>query len=93
MQAFFVAVLDLMKQETRGESRPEPPVARPLQPAVGSLAVIGTGLLGASVALAAKRVPVLDHDVRQQRFGDLGDRLIDDAVIDFEFKPLALPDI
>ena len=55
VQAFFTAVLDLMKQETRGESRPEPPAARPLEAAVGSLAVIGTGLLGASVALAAKR--------------------------------------
>jgi prephenate dehydrogenase len=58
VQAVFAAVLDVMKQEVRGDSRPEPPAVRPLQPAVGSLAVIGTGLLGASVALAAKRAGV-----------------------------------
>jgi prephenate dehydrogenase len=58
VQAVFAAVLDVMKQEVRGDTRSEPPVARPLPPAVGSLAVIGTGLLGASVALAARRAGV-----------------------------------
>jgi prephenate dehydrogenase len=58
VQAVFAAVLDVMKQEVRGDTRPEPPAARPLPPAVGSLAVIGTGLLGASVALAARRAGV-----------------------------------
>ena len=37
--------------------------------------------------------PVLDHGVGQQRFGDLGERFVGDAVVDFELKPLALPDI
>src|SRR2546426_4711153 len=36
VQAVFAAVLDVMKQEVRGDSRPEPPAVRPLQPAVGS---------------------------------------------------------
>jgi prephenate dehydrogenase len=55
VQAVFAAVLDVMKQEVRGEPRPERVSTEARRPAVGSLAVIGTGLLGASVALAAKR--------------------------------------
>lgn len=56
VQLVFAAVLDVMKQELRGASRqqPETPAAR-AQPAVRSLAIVGTGLVGASVALAAKR--------------------------------------
>jgi prephenate dehydrogenase len=51
-------VLDVMKQEARGETRAAEP--RPVAPkaAVASLAIVGTGLLGASVALAAKRAGV-----------------------------------
>jgi prephenate dehydrogenase len=55
VQAVFAAVLDVMKQEVRGEPRPEQAPATARRPAVQSLAVVGTGLLGASVALAAKR--------------------------------------
>src|SRR5579864_6748569 len=47
-----------MKQEARGDARPAEPPARPARAAIGSLAVVGTGLLGASVALAAKRAGV-----------------------------------
>jgi prephenate dehydrogenase len=58
VQGVFAAVLDVMKQEVRGDARaPEPP-AQSRKPAVGSLAIVGTGLLGASVALAAKRAGV-----------------------------------
>jgi prephenate dehydrogenase len=54
VQSVFAAVLDVMKQELRGDARPESAQAR-REPAVGSLAVVGTGLVGSSVALAAKR--------------------------------------
>src|SRR6266566_2885862 len=62
VQALFAGVLDVMKQEVRGEPRPQE--ARLQEPpnrpgaAVDSLAVIGTGLLGSSVALAARRAGV-----------------------------------
>jgi chorismate mutase len=55
VQALFTAVLDVMKQEVRGAARPKEPARRVAGAAVGSLAVIGTGLLGSSVALAARR--------------------------------------
>jgi prephenate dehydrogenase len=55
VQGVFAAVLDVMKQEAKGETRPAEPAGRSSEAAVGSLAVIGTGLLGTSVALAAKR--------------------------------------
>jgi prephenate dehydrogenase len=63
VQSVFSAVLDVMKQEVRGESRPEtlpppPPPSPPAPPVVTSLAVVGTGLVGASVGLAAKRAGV-----------------------------------
>jgi len=59
VQSVFAAVLDVMKQELRAASRPgtAPPVTRS-RSAIGSLAVVGTGLVGASVALAAKRAGV-----------------------------------
>jgi prephenate dehydrogenase len=59
VQSVFAAVLDVMKQELQAAARPEPPA--PVQSArseIGTLAVVGTGLVGASVALAAKRAGV-----------------------------------
>jgi prephenate dehydrogenase len=58
VQGVFAAVLDVMKQESRGEGRAAEPAPRATEAAVGSLAVVGTGLVGASVALAAKRAGV-----------------------------------
>jgi prephenate dehydrogenase len=59
VRSLFSAVLDVMKQEGRGparlESTPDAPAA---QTSISSVAIIGTGLLGASVALAAKRAGV-----------------------------------
>src|SRR5258705_10167120 len=55
VQTMFAAVLDVMKQELREESRPLPPAGRPEVAAVASLAIVGTRLLGTSVALAARR--------------------------------------
>jgi prephenate dehydrogenase len=102
VQAVFAAVLDVMKHEARGESRPEPPVARPLQAAVASLAVIGTGLLGASVALAAKRAGVArvtgwdaDPATLQEAAGaraiDAGAGSLAEAVGDVELVVVAVP--
>jgi prephenate dehydrogenase len=54
--AVFAAVLDVMKQELRGEQRlPREPATAPRRPAVSRLAIVGTGLVGTSVALAAAR--------------------------------------
>ncbi|HEU5216438.1 MAG TPA: prephenate dehydrogenase/arogenate dehydrogenase family protein, partial [Gaiellaceae bacterium] len=57
VRSIFSAVLDVLKQEVaadRGASSP-PPDAAERQRAVERLAVIGTGLVGTSVALAAGR--------------------------------------
>src|SRR5689334_14308490 len=51
----FSALLDVMKQELRAKTTPAGGPARPSSaPAVSSLAVVGTGLVGTSVARAAK---------------------------------------
>jgi prephenate dehydrogenase len=58
VQGVFAAVLDVMKQEVKGEAQVAEASKRSRKAAVGSLAIVGTGLLGASVALAAKRAGV-----------------------------------
>jgi prephenate dehydrogenase/chorismate mutase/predicted amino acid-binding ACT domain protein len=59
VHSLFTAVLDVMKQELQGEPRRETPAERPaLPPGVATLAVIGTGLVGTSVALAAGRAGI-----------------------------------
>ena len=58
VQGVFTAVLDVMKQEVRGDARAAQAPVQARKPAVSSLAIVGTGLLGASVALAAKRAGV-----------------------------------
>jgi len=83
VQALFAAVLDVMKQEVRGETRPQQPQSRPAGAAIGSLSVIGTGLVGSSVALAARRSGVAkvtgwDADGSTLREA-LGAKAIDDA--------------
>jgi prephenate dehydrogenase len=54
----FSALLDVMKQEARAGQAPVAAAAAAAGPAVASLAVVGTGLLGTSVARAAKRTGV-----------------------------------
>jgi prephenate dehydrogenase len=56
----FSALLDVMKQELRAGRPAAAPVAAvtPRRAAVKSLAVIGTGLVGTSIGLAAKRAGV-----------------------------------
>src|SRR4029078_1400720 len=52
----FSALLDVMKQELRAKTAQSGGAARATTgPAVSSLAVVGTGLVGTSVARAAKR--------------------------------------
>jgi prephenate dehydrogenase len=59
VHSLFTAVLDVMKQELQGEARHEAVPARATLPSgIATLAVIGTGLLGTSVALAARRAGV-----------------------------------
>jgi chorismate mutase len=57
LRSIFSAVLDVLKQEVAAERRaPSAPAAAPDRPrAVERLAVLGTGLIGTSVALAAAR--------------------------------------
>ena len=58
VQGVFAAVLDVMKQEVRGDGPVAEAPAQAAETRRGSLAIVGTGLLGASVALAAKRAGV-----------------------------------
>src|SRR4051794_5348678 len=61
VRSLFAAVLDVMKQELRGEPRQDAPAPRPSLPAgLRTIAVIGTGLLGSSVALASKRAGIAE---------------------------------
>ena len=57
VRSIFSAVLDVLKEEVAAERRaPVAPAASPERPrAVERLAVVGTGLVGTSVALAAAR--------------------------------------
>ena len=57
IRSLFAAVLDVMKQESQGSVATTPPAARAVPP-VSRLAIVGTGLLGTSVALAARRAGV-----------------------------------
>jgi len=57
IRSLFAAVLDVMKQETQGSVATQPAAARTASP-VSRIAVVGTGLLGTSVALAARRAGV-----------------------------------
>jgi prephenate dehydrogenase len=57
IRSLFSAVLDVMKQESQGRSASAPSVPRAQAP-VSRLAIVGTGLLGTSVALAARRAGV-----------------------------------
>jgi prephenate dehydrogenase len=57
VRSLFSAVLDVMKQESQGPASVSTRPARATAP-VSRLAVIGTGLVGTSVALAARRAGV-----------------------------------
>ena len=56
--AIFTAILDVMKQEVAAARPARPAAAAAPTPGVRRLAVVGTGLVGTSVALAARRAGV-----------------------------------
>jgi prephenate dehydrogenase len=88
----FSALLDVMKQELRaGRAAAEP--AAPRRAAVASLAVVGTGLVGASVARAAKRAGVarvVGEDADPSRLREAG---VDaaESLDDVELVVVAVP--
>jgi len=93
----FSALLDVMKQELRAGRAASAAARRSSGPAVASVAVIGTGLVGTSVALAAKRSGVArvvgwDADARA-----LAEAAVDGApslaaaVADTELAVVAVP--
>ena len=59
LRSLFAAVLDVMKQETQDAgARPVRAGERPPATQISRLAIVGTGLVGTSVALAARRAGV-----------------------------------
>ncbi|HZS24893.1 MAG TPA: prephenate dehydrogenase/arogenate dehydrogenase family protein [Gaiellaceae bacterium] len=97
VQALFAAVLDVMKQEGRRESRAPAAPSAPRETPVGTLAVVGTGLVGTSVALAARRagtgrVRGWDADPRILAESGLGGAgSLAEAVADAELVVVAVP--
>ena len=103
VRSTFAAVLDVMKQELRGEPRQGSRAAQaPARVEIQHLAVIGTGLVGASVALAAKRAGVArvsgwDADDATRRAAAAAGAIagaagsLQDAVADAELVVVAVP--
>jgi prephenate dehydrogenase len=58
VRSLFSAVLDVMKAESAAGNNAAQTPSPPARAAVSRLAIVGTGLLGTSVALAAKRAGV-----------------------------------
>src|SRR4051812_45983926 len=95
VQAIFAAVLDVMKQESRGAAPPTAPAQAGALP-VSSVAVVGTGLVGASVALAARRagatVTGWDADAASMRAAPVSPAgSLADAVAGAELVVVAVP--
>ena len=105
VQSVFSAVLDVMKQEVRGDAKPDEQRAgvanQSPRTEIARLAVVGTGLLGTSVALAAKRAGVArvtgwDRDAGRAREA-AGARALEacaslgDAVLEAELVVVAVP--
>jgi prephenate dehydrogenase len=101
VQSVFAAVLDVMKQELRGEPRAPVRTAQAAKPDVATLAVVGTGLLGTSVALAARRAGVrvsgwdVDagtlHEAQAAKALDEAAPSLRDAVADADLVVVAVP--
>jgi prephenate dehydrogenase len=101
LQSVFAAILDVMKQELRRTAPPAPaaPPARPAAPPAAAVTVVGTGLLGTSVALAARRsgarVTGWDTDAATLRdaAGAFDERAssLEDAVAGAELVVVAVP--
>jgi prephenate dehydrogenase len=96
VRSLFSAVLDVMKQESRSAGPAAPAAPRTPSP-VSRLAIVGTGLLGTSVALAARRAGVAsvrgwDADPAMLRESAV-DRAssLKDAVADAELVVVSVP--
>jgi prephenate dehydrogenase len=100
LNAVFSAVLDVMKQEVQID-RPAPAQPRGQTAGIDRLAVIGTGLVGTSVGLAAERAgvrTVTAFDADAARLGQAATRAafqagesIADAVRDAQLVVVAVP--
>jgi prephenate dehydrogenase len=96
IRSLFSAVLDVMKQESQGRSASAPSVPRAQAP-VSRLAIVGTGLLGTSVALAARRAGVASVRGWDANPATLRESAVDratslvDAVADAELVVVSVP--
>jgi prephenate dehydrogenase len=93
----FSALLDVLKQELRTSRAPAESAAGARKPAVSSLAVIGTGLVGTSIARAAQRsgvAGITGWDVDQRTLAESNvpaAASLAEAVRDAELVVVAVP--
>jgi prephenate dehydrogenase len=93
----FSALLDVLKQELRTSRAPTEAAAGPRKAAVSSLAVIGTGLVGTSIARAAQRsgvARVTGWDADQRTLAESNVQAaasLAEAVRDVELVVVAVP--
>jgi prephenate dehydrogenase len=96
VRSLFSAVLDVMKQESQGSSTAAPSAPR-TRAGVSRLAIVGTGLVGTSVALAARRAGVATVRGWDADPGTLRESAVDrasslaDAVADAELVVVSVP--
>jgi prephenate dehydrogenase len=96
IRSLFSAVLDVMKQESQGSTASAPSVPRAQAP-VSRLAIVGTGLLGTSIALAARRAGVASVRGWDADPATLRESAVDratslaDAVADAELVVVSVP--
>ncbi len=96
VRSLFSAVLDVMKQESQGSSTAAPSAPR-TRAGVSRLAIVGTGLVGTSVALAARRAGVATVRGWDVDPGTLRESAVDrasslaDAVADAELVVVSVP--
>ena len=101
VRAIFSAILDVLKQEVAAERQPHAePEPRAAARAVARVAVVGTGLIGTSVALAARRSGAEcrgfdDDDATLERAAALGafepSNSLAEAVAEAEIVVVAVP--
>ena len=99
LTSVFAAVLDVMKQETRPAAPPPPAAPAAPRANVARLAVVGTGLLGTSVALAARRAGIASvaaWDADPETLAEAAEFFqaaasLEDAVSDAELVVVAAP--
>ncbi|HEV8251399.1 MAG TPA: prephenate dehydrogenase/arogenate dehydrogenase family protein [Gaiellaceae bacterium] len=101
LTSVFAAVLDVMKQETRPPAQPAPAPATTPRAEISRVAVVGTGLLGTSVALAARRAGAARAAAWDADAATLADAAgggaveaagsLRDAVVDAELVVVAAP--